>query len=206
MFRGQVVAYEDDRAVLEFPEANWGADVTLLVSSLIAGEWADSSAFTRCRLVSGRMAGRILPGSGTHSARPGARRRHREAVARADAERGGDDCGLTGRRRRRSRQGRRATRQSGVVSARGTGPCSRGGNPRERALRGQRHGAARLARRASGARGGARGDRRDGECFRAGARLAPCFTRAGAGRADLRPPRRRCAVGAERQRSVWRRT
>lgn len=49
--RGQVVAHEDDRAVLEFPEANWGADVTLLVSSLIAGEWADSSAFTRCRLV-----------------------------------------------------------------------------------------------------------------------------------------------------------
>ena len=49
--RARVVAYEDGRAVLEFPEANWGADVTLLVSSLLAGEWADSSAFTRCRLV-----------------------------------------------------------------------------------------------------------------------------------------------------------
>jgi ribulose-bisphosphate carboxylase large chain len=49
--RGRVVACEDGRAVLEFPEANWGADVTLLVSSLLAGEWADSSAFTRCRLV-----------------------------------------------------------------------------------------------------------------------------------------------------------
>ncbi len=49
--RARVAGYEDGRAVLEFPEANWGADVTLLVSSLIAGEWADSSAFTRCRLL-----------------------------------------------------------------------------------------------------------------------------------------------------------
>ena len=41
----------DGRAVLEFPAANWGGDVTLLVSSLFAGEWADSAAFARCRLV-----------------------------------------------------------------------------------------------------------------------------------------------------------
>jgi ribulose-bisphosphate carboxylase large chain len=49
--RARVVAFEDGRAVLEFPDRNWGADVTLLVSSLVAGEWADSSAFTHCRLV-----------------------------------------------------------------------------------------------------------------------------------------------------------
>jgi ribulose 1,5-bisphosphate carboxylase large subunit-like protein len=49
--RATVVAEENGRAVLEFPAENWGGDVTLLVSSLIAGEWADSAAFTRCRLV-----------------------------------------------------------------------------------------------------------------------------------------------------------
>jgi ribulose-bisphosphate carboxylase large chain len=49
--RGRVASHEGNRAVLEFPESNWGADVTLLVSSLFAGEWADSAAFTRCRLV-----------------------------------------------------------------------------------------------------------------------------------------------------------
>jgi 3-oxoisoapionate-4-phosphate transcarboxylase/hydrolase len=60
--RGHVAAYEDGRAVLEFPEANWGADVTLLVSSLIAGEWADSSAFTRCRLVQISWPDGFFPG------------------------------------------------------------------------------------------------------------------------------------------------
>ena len=49
--RGQVVAQADGRAVLDFPEQNWGGDVTLLVSSLLAGEWADSAAFARRRLV-----------------------------------------------------------------------------------------------------------------------------------------------------------
>lgn len=50
--RGEVVAVEDGRAVLEFPDRNWGGDVTLLVSALLAGEWADSAEVTRCRLVS----------------------------------------------------------------------------------------------------------------------------------------------------------
>jgi ribulose 1,5-bisphosphate carboxylase large subunit-like protein len=48
---GEVVAVEDGRAVLDFPQRNWGRDVTLLVSSLLAGEWADSAALARCRLV-----------------------------------------------------------------------------------------------------------------------------------------------------------
>jgi ribulose-bisphosphate carboxylase large chain len=47
--RGCVVAVDGERAVLEFPAAP--ADVSLLVSSVLAGEWADSAAFTRCRLV-----------------------------------------------------------------------------------------------------------------------------------------------------------
>jgi ribulose-bisphosphate carboxylase large chain len=60
--RGRVVAYQDERAVLEFPKRNWGADLTLLVSSLIAGEWADSSAFTRCRLVRVEWPKGFFPG------------------------------------------------------------------------------------------------------------------------------------------------
>src|SRR5207253_9556850 len=60
--RGKVVAREDGRAVLEFPERNWGGDVTLLVSSLLAGEWADSAAFTRCRLVDIELPAGLLPG------------------------------------------------------------------------------------------------------------------------------------------------
>src|SRR5712691_1518595 len=60
--RGRVVAQADGRAVLEFPERNWGGDVTLLVSSLLAGEWADSAAFTRCRLVELELPAGLLPG------------------------------------------------------------------------------------------------------------------------------------------------
>jgi ribulose-bisphosphate carboxylase large chain len=49
--RGHVVSTGDGRAVLEFPEENWGGDVTLLVAALFAGEWADLAGLTRCRLV-----------------------------------------------------------------------------------------------------------------------------------------------------------
>jgi ribulose-bisphosphate carboxylase large chain len=58
--RGRVVAVEDDRAVLEFPAAS--NDVALLVSSLFAGEWADSAAFVRCRLVEVEWPAGFLPG------------------------------------------------------------------------------------------------------------------------------------------------
>jgi 3-oxoisoapionate-4-phosphate transcarboxylase/hydrolase len=60
--RGRVVDVDGSRAVLEFPEANWDNDVTLLVSSLLAGEWADSAAFTRCRLVAVEWPADLLPG------------------------------------------------------------------------------------------------------------------------------------------------
>jgi ribulose-bisphosphate carboxylase large chain len=60
--RGRVVDLQHGRAVLEFPEANWSGDVTLLVSSLVAGEWADSAAFGRCRLVDVEWPPGLLPG------------------------------------------------------------------------------------------------------------------------------------------------
>jgi 3-oxoisoapionate-4-phosphate transcarboxylase/hydrolase len=60
--RARVVAQDAGRAVLEFPASNWGGDVTLLVSSLLAGEWADSSAFARCRLVAVELPAGLLPG------------------------------------------------------------------------------------------------------------------------------------------------
>ena len=60
--RARVVEEKDGRAVLDFPETNWDGDVTLLVSSLIAGEWADSSAFVRCRLVEIAWPADLLPG------------------------------------------------------------------------------------------------------------------------------------------------
>jgi ribulose-bisphosphate carboxylase large chain len=58
--RGRVVEIEGTQATLEFPAAT--NDVALLVSSLIAGEWADSTAFTRCRLVAVDWPDAFLPG------------------------------------------------------------------------------------------------------------------------------------------------
>jgi hypothetical protein len=60
--RARVVAVNGDRVVLDFPESNWSADVTLLVSSLLAGEWGDSTAFRRCRLVGIEWPAALLPG------------------------------------------------------------------------------------------------------------------------------------------------
>ena len=58
--RGRVVGQDGDRATIEFPAAS--NDVALLVSSLFAGEWADSSAFARCRLVGVEWPDGFLPG------------------------------------------------------------------------------------------------------------------------------------------------
>jgi ribulose-bisphosphate carboxylase large chain len=60
--RGRVVEVEGERATLEFPEQNWGGSVSLLVSSLLAGEWADSAAFERCRVVAVEWPAGLLPG------------------------------------------------------------------------------------------------------------------------------------------------
>jgi ribulose 1,5-bisphosphate carboxylase large subunit-like protein len=58
--RGRVVEVEGDRALLEFPAAT--NDVAMLVSSVVAGEWADSTAFGRCRLVAVEWPDDFLPG------------------------------------------------------------------------------------------------------------------------------------------------
>ena len=58
--RGRVVELGGECATLEFPAAS--NDVALLVSSLFAGEWADSSAFARCRLVGVEWPDGFLPG------------------------------------------------------------------------------------------------------------------------------------------------
>jgi hypothetical protein len=58
--RGRVVEVDGGCAVLEFPAVT--ADVALLVSSLFAGEWADSSAFERCRLIAVDWPPGFLPG------------------------------------------------------------------------------------------------------------------------------------------------
>jgi hypothetical protein len=62
--RARVVGQEDGRAVLEFPVANIGRDVTLLVSSLFSGEWVDAAVFNRCRLVGVEWPAGLLPGPG----------------------------------------------------------------------------------------------------------------------------------------------
>jgi hypothetical protein len=58
--RASVVRIEGNRVMLEFPAVS--SDVALLVSSLFAGEWADSAAFTRCRLVAVDWPEEFLPG------------------------------------------------------------------------------------------------------------------------------------------------
>jgi ribulose-bisphosphate carboxylase large chain len=58
--RGRVLEVTGNRATLEFPAAS--ADVSLLVSSLFAGEWADSASFSRCRLVAVEWPTQFLSG------------------------------------------------------------------------------------------------------------------------------------------------
>src|SRR5688500_10055863 len=59
---GVVVEERDGVAVLEFPVANWGRNVPMLVSSLVAGEGVETRAFTRCRLVDLELPPGLLPG------------------------------------------------------------------------------------------------------------------------------------------------
>lgn len=56
--RGRVVG----PGVLEFPAANWGRSVPMLVSALVAGEGVETRAFTRCRLVGLELPPGWLPG------------------------------------------------------------------------------------------------------------------------------------------------
>jgi ribulose-bisphosphate carboxylase large chain len=60
--RGRVVAEGGGRAVLEFPEAHWGTNIALLMSTLVAGEASEIGAITRCRLVALEFPDDWLPG------------------------------------------------------------------------------------------------------------------------------------------------
>jgi ribulose 1,5-bisphosphate carboxylase large subunit-like protein len=60
--RGRVVSEADGVAVLDFPESNWGRNVPMLLSALVAGEGVETRAFTRCRLVGLELPAGFLPG------------------------------------------------------------------------------------------------------------------------------------------------
>ncbi len=49
--RARVVAQERDEVTLEFPALAGETDATVLVSSLVAGEWGDRADMRSCRLV-----------------------------------------------------------------------------------------------------------------------------------------------------------
>ena len=60
--RGHVVSEHSGRAVIELPADNWGENLPLLLSSVVAGEAFESRQFTRCRLVDLELAPAWLPG------------------------------------------------------------------------------------------------------------------------------------------------
>ena len=60
--RGRVVEEARGRAVLEFPAANWGRNLPMLVSSVVAGEGMEDRSFTRVRLVGLDLPAGMLPG------------------------------------------------------------------------------------------------------------------------------------------------
>ena len=60
--RGRVVEEGGGLAVLEFPVANWGRNIPMLISSLVAGEGVEDRTFTRCRLVGLELPPGLLPG------------------------------------------------------------------------------------------------------------------------------------------------
>jgi ribulose-bisphosphate carboxylase large chain len=60
--QGRVISDEGGRAVVEFPAENWGQNVPLLVSAVVAGEASEAAEFTRCRLVGLDLPERFLPG------------------------------------------------------------------------------------------------------------------------------------------------
>ena len=56
--RGRVVGPGE----LVFPAANWGRNVPMLLSALVAGEGVETRAFSKCRLVSLELPAGFLPG------------------------------------------------------------------------------------------------------------------------------------------------
>ncbi|MGH9163957.1 MAG: RuBisCO large subunit C-terminal-like domain-containing protein, partial [Acidimicrobiales bacterium] len=60
--RGRVIDEADGRAVLEFPADNWGPNLPMLLSALVAGEGGEDRSFTRCRLVDLALPAGLFPG------------------------------------------------------------------------------------------------------------------------------------------------
>jgi ribulose-bisphosphate carboxylase large chain len=60
--RGRVVSDDGGHAVLEFPASNWGGNVALLISALVAGEAVETRMFSRCRLTDLQLPDGLLPG------------------------------------------------------------------------------------------------------------------------------------------------
>ncbi|MGH9125026.1 MAG: RuBisCO large subunit C-terminal-like domain-containing protein [Acidimicrobiales bacterium] len=60
--RGRVVEQGDCQAVLEFPDGHWGANVSLIMSTLVSGEGSEIGSVTRCRLVHLQLPDDLLPG------------------------------------------------------------------------------------------------------------------------------------------------
>ena len=183
--------------MLEFPVTNFGGDVTLLVSSLLAGEWADAAVFSRCRLVGVEWPAGLLPGPAFDAPEkvlvgaivkpslglsPAEVATTAEQLAAGGADLIKDDellgdppwCPLDER----------------VSAVR----CRVAGR---RSLCAERDRPGRLVTRAGRPSRRARCGSGDGERLRAGPRFTPRAVRGGTRRADLRPPRRRGALGQE---------
>jgi ribulose-bisphosphate carboxylase large chain len=60
--RATVVDERDGLATIELAPESWEGDVTTLVSMLVAGEWSEIGAFTRCRLVGVEWPEGVFPG------------------------------------------------------------------------------------------------------------------------------------------------
>ena len=60
--RGRVVSEAGGRAVIDFPEANWGPNLPMLLSGVVVGEGSENRVFTRCRLVGLELPAGWLPG------------------------------------------------------------------------------------------------------------------------------------------------
>jgi ribulose 1,5-bisphosphate carboxylase large subunit-like protein len=60
--RARLVSDERGTVVVDIPDDNWGADVTLLVSALVAGELMEARSIGRCRLVDLELPDGLLPG------------------------------------------------------------------------------------------------------------------------------------------------
>ena len=65
---GRVISEDGAYVVLDLPEDNWGDNVGLLVSSLVAGEVTEVRRLTRCRLVGLEVPAGLLPGPATGAA------------------------------------------------------------------------------------------------------------------------------------------